>query len=112
MAKIDYEIVNTALGMVMDKTRDKIILADKEYKEESIKEEHRRQKYLDLDLSDKERKIIEKYVAQIENRCGRTADLSYMAGVKNAIELMNGLGLLKKKKLKGISKKCNLSKSI
>ena len=105
MGKIDYETINSALGMFMDKTRDKIVVADKEYKEESIKEEQRRQKYLNLNLNNKERKIIEKYVTQIENRCGRVADHSYMAGVKNAIELMNGLGLLKKKKVKGILKK-------
>lgn len=100
MAKTNYEVVNTALGMFMDKTRDKIIVGDKGYEEESLKEEKRRQKYLELDLTEKERKTIDKYVAQIEYRCARAADLSYMAGIKNAIELMNGLGLLKKKKVK------------
>ena len=100
MAKINYEVVNTALGMFMDKTRDKIIVGDKGYEEESLKEEKRRQKYLEWDLTEKKRKTIDKYVAQIEYRCARAADLSYMAGIKNAIELMNGLGLLKKKKVK------------
>lgn len=41
MGKIDYETINSALGMFMDKTRDKIVVADKEYKEESLKEEKR-----------------------------------------------------------------------
>ena len=51
-------------------------------------------RYEDLKLSHSVKRIIDDYIACLQTRDERYADLSYAAGVRDTINLLQGMGML------------------
>ncbi|HBA48686.1 MAG TPA: hypothetical protein DCZ91_12985 [Lachnospiraceae bacterium] len=94
MDKYMNKLIKRYLGTFMNRSRDKIALSDKLYKrdlEDSAKLEER---YNALKLDKKERMLINDYISCLMARENRMADISYIAGVGDAIRFLNAIGLL------------------
>lgn len=105
MDKFMNKLIKRHLGAYMDRSRDKLALSDKLYKRDLEDSEELEERYNALELGKKERMLINDYIACLMTRETRMADISYMAGVRDAIKFLNGLGLLKGSKVKDF-KKC------
>ena len=53
------------------------------------------QRYENLDLTKRQRKVINDYVACASTANHRYADISYMCGIKDTVSLLVSLGLIK-----------------
>ena len=100
MNRQDYivnKLMDAGFGEYIDLTRREILAHDDEYqnmvKQTNLSEED----YLNLDLDESQKCIINKYIESIQTESFRYADLSYFAGVKDAVALMMSLGLLSTK---------------
>ena len=75
-----------------------------------IKQDNEDKKYLEsryesLNLPHTVKRVIDDYIACVQTRDERFADLAYAAGVKDAIQLLKNLGFLNLEKTE-ISKAC------
>lgn len=100
MDKLIEHLLKRELDYIIDENKEKLILSDEVYKKDTKDENELENKYLALDLSKQQRMIINDYIACIRTTKDRCIDLAYIAGIQDAIKLLNSLNLLKKDKLK------------
>ena len=79
----------------MDHSRQEFIMTDKVYLKDREDEGELEQRYMGLDLPDEKRNLINDYIACAKSCESRYADISYMAGIKDAVRMFACLGLLK-----------------
>lgn len=72
-----------------------ILSSDETYQSDTKAESELEQRYLNLDLTENQRMIINDYIACMRTANGRYSDLSYMADIKDTVTLFIYLGLLK-----------------
>ncbi len=90
------KLIKETLGSIMDKSRDALLLEDDIYIHDSNNKEALERRYDNLKLDEKDRIVINDYIACINIMNSRIADISYITGISDTIKLLNGLGLLKK----------------
>lgn len=96
MDNLINKLIKESLGNVMDKSRDALLKEDDIYFHDSNDKEALEERYDALRLDEKDRIVINDYIACKDTISSRIADLSYIAGVSDTVKLLNGLGLLKK----------------
>lgn len=95
MDKFVKKLVKNHLGTFMDKSIDALALADEDYKNDLADSEELEKRYESLNLEDKDRIIINDYIACLMTREHKMRDIAYLAGVADSIKLFNELGAIK-----------------
>ena len=95
MEKLISKLLDMGMGQFMDHNRQDLIMADEVYLKDMKDEGELEQRYMNLVLPDKERILINDYIACVKTCDNRYSDISYMAGIKDAVRMFIYLGLLK-----------------
>ncbi len=96
MESLISKLIERGLGNIMDKSRDPLILSDEVYLQDSKDLSELEDRYEALDLDKHDRMIIDDYFACAESVRSRINDLSYIAGIRDAVLFLNELELIKK----------------
>lgn len=83
------------LSTFMNKSREELVKRDSAYREKEKELAKLEKTYLSLELPEQTREIIDEYIIQIEDLESKYADISYMAGMRDAIVFLGNMGLLK-----------------
>lgn len=97
MEDLISKLIDRGLGNIIDKSRDPLILQDEVYLKDSQDLNELEERYTNLELSKEQRMIVNDYIACGESVRARINDLSYMAGMRDAVLLLNQMGLIKGK---------------
>ena len=97
MEDLISKLIDRGLGNIIDKSRDLLILQDEVYLKDSQDLNELEERYTNLELSKEQRMIVNDYIACGESVHARINDLSYMAGMRDAVLLLNQMGLIKGK---------------
>lgn len=89
------ELIETHLGNIIDKSKDKLILEDETLQQDEKDLSDLEQRYTALNLAKADRIIVNDYIACIQTIEHRSLDLSYLAGVRDTIRLLHSLDLIK-----------------
>lgn len=95
MEALVSKISMIGLGSLIDKSRDELIAQDKEFLELENKISELEFLYSELELGGEKGKTVKEYVDSLNKMRGAYGDISYIAGIKDAILILNHLGLLK-----------------
>ena len=95
MDNLINKLIKENLGSIMDKSRDALLLEDEIYIHDNNDKEALEKRYDALRLDEKDRIVINDYIACKDTISSRIADLSYIAGVSDTVKLLNSLKLLK-----------------
>ena len=117
MEQLIDKLLEMGMGQFMDHSRQDLIMTDEVYLKDIEDEGELEQRYMRLDLPDKFiceiRKLVQKasqpkvcpnlhtmphtndYIACVKTCDNRYSDISYMAGIKDAVRMFVYLGLLK-----------------
>lgn len=95
MEKLLNRLVHKGLRGFMDESRQGLALEDEAYLKDGADEKELEQRYLELNLSKEQRLLINDYIACVKTVGSRYSNISYIAGVKDTVEMFVQLGLLK-----------------
>ena len=95
MNKLIQDLIEKGMGNFMERSRDALSLTDEIYLNDIKDENELEQQYKSLDLTKEQRTIINDYMACASTVNHRYADISYMAGIRDAISMLVSLGLIK-----------------
>ena len=89
------EILNQSLAEAIDATRNKICTEDEVYQQDEKDLDELTRRFRNLDLPEHESMIINDYIACLQTVDCRYADISYMAGIEDAITILKKMDLIK-----------------
>ena len=95
MEKFVKKLVKNHLGVVMDKSIDALALADEVYLSDCKAADELEERYNALDLPERDKIVINDYIACLATREHKMRDIAYLAGVSDSIKLFNSLGAIK-----------------
>ena len=95
MNELIEKLIDMGMGNFMDVSRDEMAMADEIYKADREAENELEQRYESLGLTREQQIVINDYIACTSTVNHRSADISYMCGIKNTVELLISLGLIK-----------------
>lgn len=95
MNELIEKLIDMGMGNFMDVSRDEMAMADEIYKADREAENELEQRYESLGLTREQQIVINDYIACTSTVNHRYADISYMCGIKNTVELLISLGLIK-----------------
>lgn len=95
MNRLIEDLIAKGMGNFMDVSRDEMAMADEIYKADREAENELEKRYESLGLTREQRIIINDYIACTSTVNHRYADISYMCGIKNTVEMLVSLGLIK-----------------
>ena len=95
MDKFVKKLVKNHLGAFMNKSIDALALADETYLQDSKAADELEERYNALNIPEKDRIVINDYIACLSTKEHKMRDLAYLAGVADSIKLFNGLGAIK-----------------
>lgn len=95
MNELIEKLIDMGMGNFIDVSRDEMAMADEIYKADREAENELEQRYESLGLTREQRIIVNDYIACTSTVNHRYADISYMCGIKNTVELLISLGLIK-----------------
>lgn len=113
MEQILQKMKDMGMEQFMEKSRQELCMSDTVYLSDIEDERELEQMYMELDLSRKQRMLVNDYVACMETAWNRYADVSYVAGVRDTVKLLIQSGILKEVKVSeesesSIFKMCNM----
>ncbi len=79
----------------MNKSVNALALDDEVYLKDCKAADELEERYNALNLSEKDKIVINDYIACLSTKSYRLRDLAYLAGVADSIKLFNGLGAIK-----------------
>ena len=89
------ELLETYLGHIIDKSKDKLILEDETLQQDEKDLSDLEERYTALNLAKSDRLIINDYIACLQTVEHRSLDLSYLAGARDTVRLLHSLDLIK-----------------
>lgn len=95
MEDLISKVLDFGMGNVIDKSRDPLLVQDEIYKQDCKDLSELDDRYKELDLTAEQRMIIDDYMACLSSANCRACDVTYMAGIRDAILFLNQVGLLK-----------------
>lgn len=95
MEQLVNKLVDMGLEQFMDNSRQVLIMADDVYLQDIKDKEELEQRYMNLNLPSEQGFIINDYIACLKTAYSRYADISYKAGIIDAVEMLAYLELLK-----------------
>ena len=88
-------ISSLGLGKMIEMSRQELISKDEQFQQLENEMSEFEFLYSHLDLEGEQGEIIKGYVERLNRVRGAYGDISYAAGIKDAVQLLNSLGLLK-----------------
>lgn len=88
------ELVMKETGKYMDKSRQELAIADEIYQIDCRDERELEARCMNLSLTQRQRMILNDYIACMKSANSRYSDLSYMAGIVDTINVLACHGLL------------------
>lgn len=88
-------VTSTGLGNLIDSSRDELMKKDKKFQQMGHDISEAEFAYSQLVLGEAEAEIVEQYISLLCQTRAAYGDISYAAGVRDAIQILNYLGLLK-----------------
>lgn len=88
-------LTESGLEDFIEKGKEPLLLKDEVYLKDKADLRELEERYLKLDLTQEQRRLINDYIACGETAYARAADLCYMAGIRDAVLLLKEMGLLK-----------------
>ena len=85
MDLLTREVLNQTIAEAIDATRNKICAEDEIFQQDEKDLDELTKRVMDLDLPEHDRMIINDYIACLQTVDCRYADISYMAGIEDAI---------------------------
>ena len=95
MDLLTREILNQSIAEAIDATRNKICAEDEIFQQDEKDLDELTKRVMDLDLPEHDRMIINDYIACLQTVDCRYADISYMAGIEDAITILKKMDLIK-----------------
>lgn len=95
MNELIEKLIDMGMGNFMDVSRDTLAMKDEVYKADREAENELEKRYESLGLTREQRIIVNDYIACTSTVNHRYADISYMCGIKNTVEMLVSLGLIK-----------------
>ena len=95
MEQLINKLLDMGMGQFMDNSRQDLIMTDEVYLSDIEDEGELEQRYMSLNIPDKDKILINDYIACVKTCDNRYSDISYMAGIKDAVRMFVYLGLLK-----------------
>lgn len=95
MEQLIEKLIEEGTGQFMDKSRTELEREDTVYLKDLKDTAYLEEKYMELDLSRKQRMIIGDYIACMQTANSRYADISYIAGIMDAVRCLSSWGNLK-----------------
>ncbi|MEY8378963.1 hypothetical protein AALD22_25040 [Lachnospiraceae bacterium 56-18] len=95
MNELIEKLISMGMGRLMDESRDEMAMEDETYKADREAEDELEKRYEGLGLSREQRIIVNDYIACTSTVNHRYADIAYMCGIKNTVEMLVSLGLIK-----------------
>lgn len=94
MEQIVERMMDMGMRQFMDKSRKELSMSDETYLKDNEDERELEQKYMELDLERSQRLLVNDYIACMQTALNRYADICYMAGIKDAVKMLNQLGAI------------------
>ena len=91
--KTEVVIVNYIEKMMMER-REKIVESDEYIRQDMDDLKELEERYSGMNLPYTLRRVIDDYIACLESKSERYADLSYIRGMGDAISLLKNIGVL------------------
>ena len=88
-------LIERGMGTLMDQSRDELAASDAACREFERKEEEAERRFRSIGLKDGEAAAAEEYLECMRINGHRYADISYMAGIRDAVLLLASLGALR-----------------
>lgn len=88
------KLLDNGFGEMIDFTREEFLKKDENYQRQAIATNISEAEYLRLNIPEKDRAVIDAYIEHIQSELSRYADISYFAGMKDAIRMMADMGFL------------------
>lgn len=95
MNELIEKLIDMGMGNFMDVSRDTLAMEDEVYKADREAENELEKRYESLGLTREQRIIVNDYIACTSTVNHRYSDISYMCGIKNTVEMLVSLGLIK-----------------
>lgn len=95
MDKFVKKLVKNHLGAFMDKSIDALALNDDVYLADSKAADELEERYNALNLPERDRIVINDYIACLATKEHKMRDIAYLAGVSDSIKLFSSLGAIK-----------------
>ena len=95
MESLISKISNLGLQKMLNMSRDELIAKDEQFQQLENEMSELELLYSHLELDGEPGKIVKDYVCSLNKIRGAYGDISYAAGIKDAVQLLNFLGLLK-----------------
>jgi hypothetical protein len=106
MENIIEKMLELGVGNFMDASRNQLAKNDEVYQQDVQDSAEMEERFQNMDLRPEDRNFIEEYIMCISSGNSRYSDLSYMAGIKDCIQLLSALDVLKKAEVeKDVSEK-------
>lgn len=89
------QLLESHLGNIIDKSKDKLILEDETLQQDEKDLSDLEERYTALNLAKSDRIVINDYIACLQTVEHRSLDISYLAGVRDTVRLLHSLDLIK-----------------
>lgn len=87
-------LISDHIERMMEDRRKQIFDADEYIQQDNGDLVYLEKRYNDMQIPYRMKRVIDDYIACMESRDERYADLSYVAGMGDAISMLNNMGLL------------------
>ena len=78
---------------MMENSLHKLLGKDEVYQQDSKALSELERKYTEMELTDRQRQLINDYIACLQTTCNRVGDISYLAGIRDTLRLLKYLEL-------------------
>lgn len=94
MEQIMKKMMEMGMGQFMDESRKELSMSDKIYLKDRKDERELDERFMELELEKKQRMLVNDYIACMQTAHNRYEDICYVAGVLDAVKMLNRLGVL------------------
>lgn len=94
MKQIMKKMMEMGMGQFMDESRKELGMSDETYLKDRKDERELDERFMELELEKKQRMLVNDYIACMQTAHNRYEDICYVAGVLDAVKMLNRLGVL------------------
>ncbi len=95
MEQLIEKLLKMGMDQLMDGSRHDLVMTDSAYLHDIADERIYEQRYENLDLPKDQRMLINDYIACSQTAGHFYAEISYKAGIKDAVNMLADLGLMR-----------------
>lgn len=95
MEQLIDKLIETGTAQFMDESRRELLMSDEIYLKDESDEKDLEQRYESLSLTKEQRMLVNDYMACMRSADARCSDISYMAGMRDAVRILKSMGALR-----------------